>query len=132
MIILIKVILLKLRSMSVTRCYVILAYIIVITISETIVMPTNFHSNSGSGSSSSSSSYKEYENHISHCEYSALRIASKICDLFNAPIDSEDWNERIHQDGIIEHLGFAPWLINGISYSNGKTLQGKQTKSIDK
>ena len=112
--------------MSVTRCYVILAYVIVIiTISNTIVMPTHFHSNSGS---SSSSSYKEYENHISHCEYSALRIASKICDLFNAPIDSEDWNERIHQDGIIEHLGFAPWLINGISYSNGKTLQGIQTK----
>lgn len=105
--------------MSVNRCYVIviLAYMIVITISNT--MMTNLHS------SSSSSSYKEYENHISHCEYSALRIASKICDLFNAPIDSEDWNERIHQDSIIEHLGFAPWLINGISYSNGKTLQGR-------
>lgn len=76
--------------------------------------------------SSGAYNYKEYENHISHCEYSALRIGSKICDLFNAPINGEDWNERIHQDGIIEHLGFAPWLSNGISYSSGKTLQGNK------
>ena len=79
---------------------------------------------SGTTTSHFQNTYKEFENHVTHCEYLSLRIASKICDLFNAPIDSEDWNERIHQDSIIEHLGFAPWLSNGIAYSNGKTLQG--------
>lgn len=73
---------------------------------------------------------KRYEIEVAKCEYSALRLGSEIADVFNAPIGEEDWNERIHQDYIVEKLGFAPWTQNGVSGTGGKTLENNDAKAI--
>lgn len=73
---------------------------------------------------------REYERKVASCELSALQLGSEIADIFNAPISNEDWNERVHQDKIVEKLGFAPWTANGISGSGGKTLQNNNAKEI--
>jgi len=73
---------------------------------------------------------RRYENEVSRCEISSLKLGSDIADVFNAPIGEEDWNERVHQDLIIEKLGFAPWTANGISGTGGKTLQGNDARAI--
>ncbi len=73
---------------------------------------------------------KLYDAEVAKCEYSALKLGSEIADVFNAPIGEEDWNERVHQDYIIEKLGFAPWTANGVSGTGGKTLQGNDARAI--
>jgi hypothetical protein len=73
---------------------------------------------------------RQYESAVAGCELSALQLGSEIADVFNAPIGEEDWNERVHQDKIIEKLGFAPWTANGVSGANGKTLQGNDARTI--
>eukprot|EP01035_Chromulina_nebulosa_P019649 gene19649-25563_t len=40
------------------------------------------------------------------------------------PIGKQDWNHRLHQDYIVQNLGFAPWISNGVYGFNGKTLTG--------
>jgi hypothetical protein len=72
----------------------------------------------------------KYDAAVAKCELSALQLGTEIADLFNAPIGQEDWNERIHQDKIIEKLGFTPWIANGISGTAGKTLQNNNAREI--
>lgn len=73
---------------------------------------------------------KQFRSKIARCEYSALRLGSEMADVFNAPVSDEDWNERVHQDYIVENLGFAPWIANGIYQSGGKTLTGLNAKEV--
>ena len=73
---------------------------------------------------------KQYDANIASCELSTLQLGTEIADVFNAPIGNEDWNERVHQDKIIEKLGFAPWTANGVAGSGGKTLEGHDAKAI--
>lgn len=65
---------------------------------------------------------KKRENIVAQCEYDALKVGSDIADLFNKPIGDENLEDRIHQENIIEHLGFAPWIA---SNDNEKLLQTK-------
>jgi hypothetical protein len=59
---------------------------------------------------------------IGQCEYLALKYGTDIADAFNKPISEElSWHDRVHQDFITEHLGFAPWLDGG----DTKQLQAK-------
>eukprot|EP01038_Epipyxis_sp_PR26KG_P013539 gene13539-18160_t len=53
-----------------------------------------------------------------------------ITDTFNAPIGNEDWDERTHQDLIVENLGFAPWIAKGVADNNGLTLTGSNAKDL--
>jgi hypothetical protein len=68
--------------------------------------------------------------HIAKCEVDALRLGTSISDTFNAPID-RDWTERVHQNYIAKHLGFAPWLSKGVKNS-GKTLTNDNIDDIRK
>ena len=68
--------------------------------------------------------------HIAKCEREVLRLGSEIADHFNAPIGDQDWDERIHQDFIAEHLGFAPMIAHGIQHSNGLTLTKNNAKQF--
>ncbi len=73
---------------------------------------------------------KQFGSHLAQCEFSALKLGSDMADVFNAPIGSEDWDERVHQDHIAEQLGFAPWMANGVHGSGGKTLTQKNVKDL--
>ena len=68
--------------------------------------------------------------HIAKCETDALRLGTNLGDIFNSPIGEEGWSERMHQNYIAKHLGFAPWLADGVQNSGGKTLTGQDAKQL--
>ena len=67
--------------------------------------------------------------HIGKCEYDALRLGTGLGDVFNLPIDTRDWSERVHQNFIAKHLGFAPWLKDGVKGSK-KTLTADDIEEL--
>jgi hypothetical protein len=67
---------------------------------------------------------------IWRCEAKVMKLGSEIADIFNAPVKNEDWNQRVHQNAIIERLGFSPWLANGVYRSGGKTLTNDNAHEI--
>jgi hypothetical protein len=74
---------------------------------------------------------KQYSSsEIARCEHRTMRLGTEITDVFNAPIEGEDWNQRVHQDFIVQNLGFAPWMANGIHGSNGLTLSQRNAKEL--
>lgn len=72
----------------------------------------------------------QFATNVARCEYSAFRLGSELADVFNAPIGYEDWDERVHQDFITEHLGFAPWMAGGVTNNNGNTFTNKKARDI--
>ena len=71
----------------------------------------------------------QFGSKLSRCEYHALRLGSEIADVINAPHADKDTSERIFQDFVVENLGFAPWVSDGIG---GNTLTGKSAREIHK
>lgn len=76
-------------------------------------------------------------NHIHRCELYALTSATKLADLYNAPmslVDNSDPNsgydhdleERLYQDWFVEHVGFSGFLQKGVSsdVKKGMTTSG--------
>jgi hypothetical protein len=70
---------------------------------------------------------RAYGSPLSRCEFLTLRLGSELTDAFNAPDLNKNWNERIFQDVIVENLGFAPWITQGL---NGLTVTGKSAKDL--
>jgi hypothetical protein len=66
---------------------------------------------------------------LSRCEYYALRLGTEIVDVINAPHNDHDTSERIYQDFVVENIGFAPWISEGL---HGKTLTGNPSRVIHK
>jgi len=71
------------------------------------------------------------KNHITKCEVDALRLGTNLGDVFNGPVDTRDWSERMHQNYILKHLGFAPFINNGVKNS-GLTLTGDSAAALRK
>lgn len=70
---------------------------------------------------------------LAHCQRQALRTGTEMADYFNAlPPNEFDTLQRIHQDFIIQHLGFAPWITEALkdskSYPSGQTAEHLQRK----
>jgi hypothetical protein len=68
--------------------------------------------------------------HIAQCELIVMRYGSDMADTLNAPIGRQNWNQRTIQDAIVEKIGFAPWVANGVHGSNGVTLSGGNARAI--
>mmetsp|Transcript_27178 Transcript_27178/g.45830 ORF Transcript_27178/g.45830 Transcript_27178/m.45830 type:complete len:438 (+) Transcript_27178:61-1374(+) len=83
-----------------------------------------------SSANNGSTNWAAYATAVATCERETMTLGTEIVDWFNAPVDHEDWNERVHQDKIIEKLGFAPWVANGISGSGGKTMQHSDARQV--
>lgn len=66
----------------------------------------------------------QYGSKLSRCEFASLRLGTELGDVFNAPDLDKDWNQRVHQDFIVENMGFAPWL------AHGQTLTNRNAKSV--
>ena len=69
---------------------------------------------------------------IAQCELETIRLGTNIADVFNSLVGTEGWSERLHQDFIAEHLGFATFMGKGLHNSgltytkaNAKQLQEK-------
>jgi hypothetical protein len=69
---------------------------------------------------------------VAKCEREAFSLGSRLADAFNAPVGQQDWNERSFHDEIVEHLGFAPWIKDGIAGSGGLTLLGNKAADVAK
>lgn len=71
----------------------------------------------------------KYGSHFSRCEFEALKLGTELSDIYNAPDLSHDWFHRVYQNEIVEKLGFAPWMANGIPGS-GNTLTGQNARDL--
>ena len=72
----------------------------------------------------------DYFDQIARCELEALQLGTKIADSFNAPVNGEDWENRIYQNIIAENLGFAPWIAEGLPNSGGRTVTGEKSMEL--
>ncbi len=73
---------------------------------------------------------KNASKEISFCQLATLRLGSEIADLFNSLSPQDyDTSDRIYQDFIVEHLGFAPWMSHGIRNTQ-KSLTGSSTEQL--
>ena len=69
---------------------------------------------------------------IVHCELEALKMGTRLADIYNGPFEDtvtrtyiphltqlnpelhpKEWDMRVHQEQLMEHLGFAPWMADG-------------------
>ena len=66
---------------------------------------------------------------IAKCELDTLRLGSEIADVFNSLVGVEGWAERLHQDYIAEHLGFATFMSRGL-HNTGSTLTKSDSKLL--
>lgn len=68
-----------------------------------------------------------YGSSLAKCEYYALRLGSELVDVFNAPHSNLDTSQRIYQDFIVENLGFAKWIGDGM---RGKTSTNQDSHTV--
>lgn len=59
------------------------------------------------------------------CEGAALKYGSEIADEFNLLSPNFGWSERLHQELIVEKLGFVPWITR-----QSETIFGNKTHEI--
>jgi hypothetical protein len=73
------------------------------------------------------------------CELEALTVGSMLADRYNSLDEATEWDVRIHNDFLTEHLGFAGWIQQGTwgskafaftmvqNVMRGVRLEGKST-----
>lgn len=59
------------------------------------------------------------------CELEALSVGTRLADHYNSYDEDTEWDTRIHNDYLVEHLGFAGWIQLGL-YKNTKLTAGRQ------
>lgn len=72
---------------------------------------------------------EQYGSSLAKCEYYAMRVGSELADVINAPHFDKDTSQRIYQDYVVENLGFAKWIGDGMG---GRTLTGKDSHELHK
>ena len=55
------------------------------------------------------------------CELAALTIGTILADHYNSFDEATEWDVRIHEDFLTEHLGFSGWIQSGTWKSGGQT-----------
>jgi len=64
------------------------------------------------------------------CELEALTVGTMLADRYNSHDEATDWDMRIHDDYMTQHLGFAGWIQQGTLNSGGKTAGGMDAKTL--
>lgn len=64
------------------------------------------------------------------CELEALSYGTKLTDSYNYYDEDTEWDMRIHNDYITEHLGFAGWIQSGTWKSGGITAEKNSAKKL--
>ena len=55
------------------------------------------------------------------CEVEALTTGTRLADVYNSLDEQTEWDVRIHNDYLTEHMGFAGWIQQGTWGSKGVT-----------
>lgn len=66
------------------------------------------------------------------CELEALSYGTKLADSYNNFDEQTEWDMRIHNDYLTEHLGFAGWIQTGLWKSNGVTANKGHAPTLQK
>ena len=66
---------------------------------------------------------------LAFCELQTLKLGSDLADVINSPLGSESWSERVHQDFVIERLGFSLFASKGVRGS-GLTLTKRNSTEL--
>jgi len=64
------------------------------------------------------------------CETEALRVGSLLADRYNSLDEATEWDVRIHNEFLTEHLGFAGWIGQGTWGSKGLTPDKKSAPML--
>ena len=64
------------------------------------------------------------------CEAQAVIIGSTLADNYNSYDEDTEWDIRLHNEFLVEHLGFAGWIQMGTWKSGGKTPTGMHAPSL--
>lgn len=59
------------------------------------------------------------------CELEALSVGTRLADRYNMYDEQTEWDTRIHNDYVVQHLGFAGWIQMG-TYKNTRLTAEKQ------
>jgi hypothetical protein len=62
---------------------------------------------------------------ITDCELEALSVGTRLADRYNMYDEQTEWDTRIHNDYLVQHLGFAGWIQMG-TYKNTRLTAEKQ------
>src|SRR5690242_4216106 len=68
----------------------------------------------------------------SDCELEALSYGTKMADSYNNFDEETEWDMRIHNDYLTEHLGFAGWIQTGLWKSGGVTADKGHAPTLQK
>ena len=60
------------------------------------------------------------------CELEALSVGTRLADQYNMFDEQTEWDTRIHNDYLVEHLGFAGWIQMGL-WKNTQLTATKQS-----
>lgn len=73
--------------------------------------------------------YSLITRHQTECELESLSVGSALADRYNSMDEATEWDVRIHDDYLVERLGFAGWIQMGVSNS-GKTPHNQDAKEL--
>ena len=61
-----------------------------------------------------------------------MSYGSRLADRYNHFDENTEWDRRIHDDYLTEHLGFAGWMVSGLWKSGGKTAGDNSAPELQK
>ena len=80
--------------------------------------------------SSKGSAYKLLDKITTDCELEALSVGTRLADRYNMYDEDTEWDTRIHNDYLVEHLGFAGWIQMGTWKNTHLTAEKQDAPTI--
>ncbi len=66
------------------------------------------------------------------CELEALSFGTRLGDAYNSYDEGTEWDVRMHNDFVAEHLAFSGWIQAGLWKSGGLTAEGNNAPTLQK
>lgn len=64
------------------------------------------------------------------CELEALSTGTRLADQYNMYDEGTEWDTRIHNDYLVEHLGFAGWIQMGLWKNTKQTAEHRSAVAL--
>lgn len=64
------------------------------------------------------------------CELEALSTGTRLADQYNMYDEGTEWDTRIHNDYLVEHLGFAGWIQMGLWKNTKLTAEHQNAPAL--
>jgi hypothetical protein len=79
---------------------------------------------------SRSSAYTLLNKLNTECELEALSVGTRLADRYNMYDEQTEWDTRIHNDYLVQHLGFAGWIQMGTWKNTHLTAEKQDAPAI--